>query len=100
MNTVEKNKIKETLKDDKLLTELANTAFDAADTNKNGKIERSELGTVMKDLAKGFGLSAPTEAQVTAKFKTLDVDKNGTISREEFKVFVKETTEKLIDTMN
>lgn len=100
MNAEEKKKIKETLEDDKQLTELVNTAFDAADTNKNGKIERSELGAVMKDLAKGFGLSAPTEAQVTGKFKELDTDKNGTISREEFKAFVKETTIKLIESLN
>ena len=78
---------------------IARDSFNAADKNGNGTIERNELEASMIDIAKGLGLSAPSQKKIDREFKRLDVDKNGVIDFNEFKVLVKETMIKIINSM-
>ena len=55
-------------------------AFDAADTDNNGELDKEELSNLIKQL----GVEV-FPAYVTALFKTIDKDKSGGISLEEFK---------------
>ena len=76
---------------------IAKDAFDAADKNKNGKIEKKELYQCMKDVADGLGAPLPKREEVENMFKTLDIDRSGTLDFNEFKVYVKDNMKKLIN---
>jgi Ca2+-binding EF-hand superfamily protein len=78
---------------------IAKEAFDAADKNHNGTIDKKELELCMKEVSSGLGLDAPNQKAVENEFKKLDIDKNGTIDFNEFKVFVKESMKKIIGNM-
>lgn len=76
---------------------IAREAFEAADKNKNGTIDKQELELCMGEVAQGLGASNPTKQAIDKEFKRLDTDKNGTIDFNEFKVFVSETMIKIIN---
>jgi Ca2+-binding EF-hand superfamily protein len=68
---------------------IAKEAFDAADKNHNGTIDKKELELCMKDLAVHLGMNPPSQKAVEKEFKKLDIDKSGNIDYDEFKVFAK-----------
>ena len=78
---------------------LAKEAFEAADKNHNGTIDKKELEICMKELAAHLGMDPPNQKAVEIKFKKLDIDKNGSIDYNEFKVFAKEAVIKVIENM-
>ena len=69
---------------------IAKKAFDSADSNKNGAIERSELAAVMKKVTQELDCPEPTKEIIDKKFNELDLNKNGKLEYSEFKEFVKE----------
>ena len=79
---------------------IAKEAFDAADKNHNGTIDKKELELCMKEVSSGLGLDAPNQRAVENEFKKLDIDKNGVIDFNEFKAFVKESMKKIIGNMS
>ena len=78
---------------------IAKEAFDAADKNHNGTVDKQELSLCMKEVASGLGMDPPNQRAVEEEFKKLDVDKNGVIDFEEFKKFVKKSMKRIIDNM-
>ena len=78
---------------------IAKEAFDAADKNHNGIIDKKELEQCMKEVALGLGMNPPSQKAVENEFKRLDIDKNGSIDFNEFKSFVKESMKKIIEKM-
>ena len=97
MESQVKKQILASLNNPKTFDPIAKQSFDAADKNKNGTIDKSELFQCMKDVADGLGTPTPNKQELEKMFKTLDIDKNGTIDFNEFKSFVKENMIKMIN---
>ena len=87
---MDKETLKEKLKDGALLDEMVDTTFKNADLNKNSFIERSELAILLKSIYGTLGLNPPEEKEIDDELKRLDKNKDQKLSKEEFKVFVKE----------
>jgi Ca2+-binding EF-hand superfamily protein len=56
--------------------------FEGVDSDGNGKIDQTELGSLLDALGVGF-----SEAQVRAAFEGIDQDQNGLIELEEFRAW-------------
>ncbi len=67
----------ENLSDEKIAEFRA--AFEIFDRDKDGKISKKELGTVMRNLGQN-----PTEVELTEMINEIDIDGNGTIDFREF----------------
>ncbi len=87
---MDKEALKEKLKDGALLDEMVDTTFKNADLNKNSFIERNELAILLKSIYGTLGLNPPDEKEIDDELKRLDINKDHKLSKEEFKVFVKE----------
>ena len=87
---MDKETLKEKLKDGALLDEMVDTTFKNADLNKNSFIESSELAILLKSIYGTLGLNPPEEKEIDDELKRLDKNKDQKLSKEEFKVFVKE----------
>ena len=64
-------------------------AFETADKDHSGAIDRSELEACMLDVAVKLGCSKPDKEAIDKEFQKLDKDKNGTIDFKKIKKFVK-----------
>ena len=69
---------------------IAKDAFEFADKDSNGYIDKEEFESCMKDVSESFGLIYPKKEKVDSEFERLDADKSGTIDFYEFKNYVKE----------
>jgi len=67
----------ENLSDEKIAEFRA--AFEIFDKDRDGKISKKELGTVMRNLGQN-----PTEVELTEMINEVDIDGNGTIDFREF----------------
>ena len=72
------------------LTLIAKDAFEFADKDNNGYIDKDEFELCMQNVSESFGLNYPKKEKVDSEFERLDADKNGTIDFDEFKKYVKE----------
>lgn len=83
--------LKAKINDEKAFSKIVDIAFDAADTDKSGFVERKELKEVMTQAFKQFGApSPPSDADIDEELKKLDKNKDGKISKEEFRVLIKD----------
>ncbi|EWS75953.1 secreted protein acidic and rich in cysteine Ca-binding region protein (macronuclear) [Tetrahymena thermophila SB210] len=82
--------LRELLKDDHKVKQIAIAAFNTVDTDKSGYIDLDELEALMKDMAGQLNIQAPTKHEVSNAFKEIDADKDKRISLEEFTVMVRE----------
>lgn len=83
--------IKAKINDEKEFSKIVDLAFDAADKDKSGFVERNELKDVMTKAFQEFGApSPPTEVDIDEELKKLDTNKDGKISKDEFKILVKD----------
>ncbi|KAL4470228.1 hypothetical protein ABPG74_011839 [Tetrahymena malaccensis] len=82
--------LRELLKDDHKVRQIAIAAFNTVDTDKSGYIDLDELEALMKDMAGQLNIQAPTKLEVGNAFKEIDADKDKRISLEEFTVMVRE----------
>ena len=94
-----RERMKQQLEDDAYLTQIAKKPFEAADKNKNGSIDIKELKACMIEIAKGMGTEIPKNKIVAEEFYSLDKDGNQTIDFNEFKIFVKNSMLKIIDSV-
>ena len=77
-----------------MLAMMVEKQFKAADTNKNGKIEKEELKAVLDKNCKELGVDPPTDEELNQKMKELDYDGNGTLDMNEYSILVKEIVKK------
>lgn len=71
-------------------------AFNSADTDGSGRIDKSELGASMVNLAAEQGLNQPTPDEIEEAIKELDLDKSGTINLTEFGAFIQQVLEEMV----
>ena len=84
----------EALSNPNSLNSIAKEAFEVADKDSNGYIDKEEFELCLRNVLDFFG---PMETQKTDhEFERLDTDKNGIIDFEEFKKYVKEIIERIL----
>ena len=87
--------ILEALSNPKSINLIAKEAFDVADKDSNGYIDRKEFEICIKNVSDFFGnLNIIDEKE--NEFERLDKDKNGIIDFLEFKEYVKEIVEQIL----
>ena len=59
-------------------------AFNDADKDKSGEIDKNELKDVLNNAAKYLKIEEFTDEEVNKYLTKLDLDKNGTINQKEF----------------
>jgi Ca2+-binding EF-hand superfamily protein len=96
MDSLKKKQLLIAINNPVIFEPIAKDAFDAADKNKNGKIEKKELYQCMKDVASGLEMSSPDKKALEKLFFQLDIDHNGILDYNEFKVYVKDNMNKII----
>ena len=84
------------LKDENKLNQVVKAAFDQVDTDGSGKIDKSELDTVMEIVCKDMGAEPPSHEEVMEVFNHLDTDKSGKIEFKEFKVLIKDVLNSMV----
>ena len=91
-----KNVIRDILNDENKLNKVAKGAFDEVDTDRSGKIDKSELDKLIEIICKDMGAVPPSHEECMEVFNQLDIDKSGKIDFKEFKVFVKDILESML----
>lgn len=85
--------IQKILDDEDLLTQVTEKMFNAVDADHSGSIEKRELKTAMRSIARQAGIDLPTDEQVNEALTQLDLDGSGTIDVLEFKELVRQLLE-------
>ena len=65
----------------------ARELFDSYDSNKDGKIEKSELKLILNNISQKLGVPLPTDNDINEGFKQLDRNDNNLIEFDEFIFF-------------
>lgn len=91
--------IKAQINDSKLFETIVAAAFNEADKDKSGFVERNELKQVFDEISTQFKAPKATDAEIDKQLKRLDTNKDGKISKTEFSVLVKEILIALVDAM-
>ena len=92
----EVEQIKALLNDEQKFTALATAAFNEVDADKSGKIDASELETLIGKFSGDIGLPPPPKEDVDGIFAALDTDQSGTLTIDEFKVLIRAVLEALV----
>ena len=87
--------ILEALSEPKALNSIAKDAFDFADKDSNGYIDREEFELCVKNVSEFFG-TLNLIKEIENQFERLDKDKNGIIDFLEFKEYVKQIIEQIL----
>ena len=88
--------IKNILKDEAKLKEVARVAFDSVDTDKSGQIDQEELTKVMQQISGDLGTEPPTKEEVQEVLQHLDTDKSGKIDFNEFLVLIRDVLKAMV----
>jgi len=88
--------IKEILKDEAKLNEIAKAAFESVDTDGSGFIEEAELKVVMSSVARDIGMPEPSDSDVSEVLRELDTNRDGRVSQDEFKVLIRQVLELML----
>eukprot|EP01121_Diplochlamys_sp_Union-15-3_P014281 TRINITY_DN4532_c0_g1_i1.p1 TRINITY_DN4532_c0_g1~~TRINITY_DN4532_c0_g1_i1.p1 ORF type:complete len:117 (-),score=26.63 TRINITY_DN4532_c0_g1_i1:129-479(-) len=87
----ERKTIEATLEDEKALNDKSRSAFEKADSNKDGHLDRSEVISVLGEvLGAELEDTGVTDEHIDYFFKKYDTNNNGSISKEEFVSFAKD----------
>ena len=95
INVESRAQMLEALSTPKSLHLIAKEAFDVADKDNNGYIDRKEFEICVKNVSDFFGNLTLINKQEN-EFDRLDKDKNGIIDFLEFKEYVKEIVEQIL----
>ena len=82
--------LKDIIKDEEKIRDVARVGFESVDTDKSGYIDSKELGKVMEDISKDLGVEPPKPDEIKEVLKHLDTDKSGKIEFDEFVVLIKD----------
>lgn len=82
---------KEIAKNEQKLDNIAKYCFDKLDKDRNGYIEKNELGNLLNEIALIENKSCPCEDDIDKWMKSLDIDNSGKIEYKEFKNFIRST---------
>ena len=82
--------LKDLIKDEEKIREVARVGFESVDTDKSGYIDSKELGKVMADISKDLGVDPPSPEEIKEVLTHLDTDKSGKIELDEFVVLIKD----------
>ena len=85
-----KKAIRAQVLDEKVFSKVLDDIFGEIDEDKNGYIDREEMGKLLENLSQALESPTPTEEDITREMKKLDVNKDGKISKEEIRPIVKE----------
>lgn len=99
MDKETKRQIISAINNELIIYPIVKDAFEAADTNNNGTIDRAELEACMLDIAIKLGCSKPDKEAIDKEFQKLDTDKNGTIDFKEFEKFVKKNLMAIVNNL-
>ena len=81
-----KTSLKDILNNESKYNEYSDTAFDKVDTNKNGYIEKNELGALVQELITQFKKDTTVpEDKIQSALEVMDTDHDGKVSKEEFR---------------
>ena len=81
--------IKNILNDPEKLNCVTQVAFNSADSDKSGQIDKNELAPIMKQIAADMGAHLPSDDVISAAFQEIDTDHSGKIDFNEFKALIK-----------
>ena len=87
------------INDDRVFSQIAQEAFNSVDKDNSHSIDKAEFKECALQVAKGFGLENPEEANIEEIYKKLDSDGNGDVDFIEFKKYVKEIILKILEQM-
>ncbi|OMJ84033.1 hypothetical protein SteCoe_14901 [Stentor coeruleus] len=87
--------IQKILDDEDLLAQVSEKMFNAVDADHSGSIEKKELKTAMRTIARQVGIDLPTDEQVNEALIQLDIDGSGNIDLIEFKELIRQLLEAL-----
>ena len=73
----------------------ARELFDSYDSNKDGKIEKSQLKLILNNISQKLGVPLPTDNDINEGFKQLDRNDNNLIEFDEFIFFYEQVYEQL-----
>ena len=73
----------------------ARELFDSYDSNKDGKIEKSELKLILNNISQKLGVPLPTDNDINEGFKQLDRNDNNLIEFDEFIFFYEQVYDQL-----
>ena len=88
---------KSLLENEEKINEIAKIAFDNVNTDKSGKIDKSQLEALMNQVFSDLSNELPTKKEIDEVFDYLDSNKKGSISFEDFKVLIKDIIKNMIE---
>ena len=88
---------KSLLEDEEKLNGIAKVAFDNVNTDKSGKIDKSQLEALMNQVFTDLSNESPTKKEIDEVFDYLDSNKKGTISFDDFKILIKDVIKNMIE---
>ena len=91
---------KSILENEEQLNNIAREAFDNVNTNQDGKIDKSQLESMMNQVYSDIFHELPSKSKVDDVFDYLDSKKKGYISFEDFKVLVKDVIKSMIEALS
>ena len=89
--------VKDILKNEAKLREVARVAFDSVDTDKSGQIDQNELSKVMEQISGDLGAEPPSKEEVKEVLEHLDTDKSGKIDFNEFLILIRDVLKAMVD---
>lgn len=89
--------LKNILNDPKRIISIADSAFQAVDSDNSGLITEDELFIILNCISKDLGLNEPSEDEVQEILEMTDIDKSGKLDRNEFRILFKKILEAAIE---
>ena len=88
------------LENEETLNKVAKEAFDNVNTDQTGKINKSQLESMMNQVYSDIFHELPSKSKVDDVFDYLDSEKKGYISFEDFRVLVKDIIKSMIESLS
>lgn len=97
MDSKYKKELISAIQNDLIIYPIVKDAFEQADRNNDGQIEKSELEKCMLEVASKLGCSKPDQKAIDAEFKKLDINSDGVIDMKEFQKFIRKNLLQIVE---